>query len=356
MAFKGIYDRADVAAIAKRVYTLDYKGIAAEIRPKPTSDSTNTLMPLVLEDTQAKLAGTAVSIPMDDVVSMRKRPLKETCCICDGEVERKALLMQFDDRMVPLHVWTPEAHKPGSPLIVFIHGGGFCFGDVEQYANWCAKVAELTGAVVVYPDYRFAPECPFPGPVDDCTSTIEWCAAHADEFGVDIDRLVVAGDSAGGSLTLAVVQRELDSSHPVKLAMPIYACTDCGPVPNTWSYELYELDEEQADAERFCINRTKGIGVTAFYVNNDLAKLTDPLISVVHSERLADFPRTVVVSAQYDYLRIQDEDFAVQLSGAGADVRLVRYLGVNHGFMERAGVLPQSEDLACLLADEVAKL
>ena len=138
--------------------------------------------------------------------------------------------------------------------------------------------------------------------------------------------------------------------------MPIYACVDCGPVPEGWGYDLYELDEEQADAERFCIDRTKGIGVTALYVNNDLDRLSDPLISAVRSEVLDRFPRTVVVTDQYDYLRIQDQDFAVQLADAGADVRCVLYMGVNHGFMERSGVLPQAEDLARVLAEEVARL
>lgn len=84
--------------------------------------------------------------------------------------------------------------------------------------------------------------------------------------------------------------------------------------------------------------------------------MTDPLISAAYCDDLSVFPRTVVVSSEFDFLRYQDEKFAKQLADAGVDVRAIRYLGCDHGFFEACGVMPQAEDLCRIMAKEIAAL
>lgn len=352
MAYEAVYDRSEVADIAARVKTTEYKGMPLELRPVPGTDATDELDPRVLADALAKMAGTVANIPMENFTAMRKRPLKETHPLIQGKVERSVKLMDLGDRSIVLHVWTPENHVAPSPVLYFCHGGGWAFGDVEAYANFLALIAEETGAVVAYPEYRFAPETPFPGGLMDCSQGVDWMAAHQEELGIDISRLAVSGDSAGGSLINGVIQMQA-ARHPVKLQVNIYGGMDAGPIPEDWSYDFHPVRADQADAARNRIDRTKGLGVSLFYTHGDTEALKDPLISANYCGSFECFPRSVVVASAYDFLKYQDLEFAHKLWVAGRDVRAVLYLGMDHGFIERSGVYPQAEDLARLVAAEM---
>src|ERR671918_3239158 len=114
-----------------------------------------------------------------------------------ARVEARAIPGPAGD--LPVRIYTPDAGAP-RPLIVYFHGGGFVFCSVDTHDNTCRRLTNATGAVVVSVDYRLAPEHCFPAPVDDCYAATVWAHAHATELGADADRLMVAGDSAGGKL------------------------------------------------------------------------------------------------------------------------------------------------------------
>ena len=96
-------------------------------------------------------------------------------------------------------VYRPEVTGP-LPTILFIHGGGFVIGDLDTHDNQCRALCGGVEAVVLSLEYRLAPEAPYPAAVEDCFAALEWVGAHLDQLGGDRDRLVVAGDSAGGNL------------------------------------------------------------------------------------------------------------------------------------------------------------
>ena len=114
------------------------------------------------------------------------------------------------DPEVRVLVTTPDGHQAKRPAVLSLHGGGMIVGSPQLELMTHGRLARDLGAVVVAPDYRLAPENPFPAALDDCMATLDWMREHADELGIDTDRIAVVGASAGGGLAAAVAQRSHD--------------------------------------------------------------------------------------------------------------------------------------------------
>lgn len=353
---------ADIIAAGTRIVVLD-DGTELELRPMPDEEREHALDPRVYELTQKRLSGAFVTPAGVDFEAMRKRPNKENHDIDDGNVTETVETMRLtgrdgdDLRDIELYVFTPEGLAEPAPVVAFYHGGGFTVGNIGMYRPALRYLAEQAGCVVVFPDYRLAPEHPFPAGLNDCDETLDYLVEHAERLGIDMSRLAVAGDSAGGSLANGVVQLRAGSGL-VKLVMEMYPAVDSGPVPPEWSYDMYPWLPEQAVEAKSRVDRIKASvdDLSAVYTAGDAQKMLDPLISAAYCEDLSVFPRTVVVSSEFDYLRYQNEKFAQQLRAAGVEVRAIRYLGCDHGFFEACGVMPQAEDLCRVMAAEVRKL
>lgn len=164
-------------------------------------------------------------------------------------------------------------------------------GNIGQYENCLRDIAERTGCVAIYPEYRLSPETMFPGGVEDCVKTLDWLVEHADELGVDATRVAVAGDSAGGSLTNAVV---LDGSHAdrIKLVAELYPLVDGGPVPEEWSYDLYEIVNDQRAEALSRVDRIRNANddLPVMYTNGNAEEMLDPRVSALFAEDVSAFP------------------------------------------------------------------
>ena len=123
-------------------------------------------------------------------------------------------------------VTTPAKHEAPCPAVLWIHSGGMILGSPQFEAPFSGRVARELGAVVVSPDYRLAPENPFPAGLDDCMAALRWMLASADELGIDSQRIAVAGASAGGGLSAAVAQRSHDERIPLRAQVLIYPMLD----------------------------------------------------------------------------------------------------------------------------------
>ena len=118
------------------------------------------------------------------------------------------------------------ADDDGAPLLVFFHGGGFVFGDLETHDSACRLICRDAGVHVLAVDYRLAPEHKAPAAVEDCYAAYLWAREHAAELGAD-DRVAVGGDSAGGNLAAVVTRLARDAGAPLPtLQWLIYPATD----------------------------------------------------------------------------------------------------------------------------------
>lgn len=131
------------------------------------------------------------------------------------------------DGPINLRIYVPEPVPVSQPVLVFYHGGGWVIGDLETHDPVCRKLAADVGCIVVAVDYRLAPENKFPAAVDDALAAYRWVIDHAAEFGGDVSRIAVAGDSAGGNLAAVVstLSRDRGWSLPL-LQVLLYPVTD----------------------------------------------------------------------------------------------------------------------------------
>lgn len=123
-------------------------------------------------------------------------------------------------------VTTPTVGTLRRPAVLHVHGGGMVVGSPQFEAFESGRLARELDAVVVSPDYRLAPEYPFPAALDDCMATLKWMCDHADELHIDPDRIAVMGSSAGGGLSAAVAQRSTDEGIGLRAQVLVYPMLD----------------------------------------------------------------------------------------------------------------------------------
>lgn len=241
------------------------------------------------------------------------------------------------DHRLPARVYRPMDASVPAATIVFFHGGGFVIGDLDTHDNQCRWVCREVGAVVVSVGYRLAPEAPFPAAVSDCLAATRWVADHIDGLGGDADRLVVAGDSAGGNLAAVVAQACRDEGGPALAAQllvyPSVDFTDDGG-------QTYRSRTE--NAEGYFLTLEDIIWFTENYVpeGNDPGH---PHLSPIHHE-LSGLPPAVIVTAEFDPLRDEGDAYAAALRDAGVEVWHKRYDGMIHGFFDLPALSPAAAE------------
>jgi acetyl esterase/lipase len=127
---------------------------------------------------------------------------------------------------VKVRIYRPKAGKEASsnlPVMVYFHGGGYIFGSIDSFDQYLIEFAKRLSMLVVSVDYRMAPQHAYPTPTNDCYSVARYIIENPSEFSVDTDRLVLAGDSAGGNAVAVLIQRLMDEELKLpKLQVLIY--------------------------------------------------------------------------------------------------------------------------------------
>jgi acetyl esterase len=220
----------------------------------------------------------------------------------------------------------PAAGPP--PLLVFFHGGGWVIGDLDTHDDLCRFLAARAGVQVLSVEYRLAPEHPFPAPVEDAHAAYAWAAANAAELGADPARVAVGGDSAGGNLAAVVSMLARDAGGPAPaLQLLLYPVTDAHA--RTASRRLFGEGYllTQADMEFF----------ETHYLPDESAR-DDPRASVLRAPDLSGLPPAYVVTAGFDPLRDEGEEYALRMRAAGVPVALRRHPGLVHSFGNQTAI------------------
>ena len=213
-------------------------------------------------------------------------------------------------------------------LLVYLHGGGMVYGDLDTHDATCRLLAERAGVRVLALDYRLAPEHRFPAGLDDSWAGYQWAVEHAEELGVDPERVAVGGDSAGGYFGAVVAIRAANAGVPCAFQLLVYPATNHVDVSR--SRELFSqgfyLDQAFMD-----------LAMDAYLTpGHDRA---DADVSVQFTEKFPDdLAPALVVTAGFDPLRDEGETYARTLAEAGVPVELQRYPGFIHGFFNIVGV------------------
>ncbi|MET9677969.1 alpha/beta hydrolase [Streptomyces sp. NPDC006482] len=235
------------------------------------------------------------------------------------------------DGPLPIRVYRPAAEGP-LPVLVYFFGGGWTLGSIETSDAICRSLANAAGCLTIAVGYRLAPEHKFPAAVDDCYAGVLWAAEHVGRYGGDTSRIAVAGDSAGGNLAAAVTLRNRDADGPALVAqLLVYPNTDY----------LADTDSRRENTDPLLFNDKS----VHWYWDNYLATAEDgvhPLASPLRAADHSGLPPALVITAEYDPLRDEGEQYAERLRESGVAVESVRYPGVTHGFFTMAGALDAS--------------
>jgi acetyl esterase len=246
---------------------------------------------------------------------------------------------------VPARVYVPQRAQP-APLVVYLHGGGWVLGDLDTHDDTCRRIATGGSCTVVNVGYRLAPENPYPIPLEDCFAAVSWSSEHSADLSADPGAIVVAGSSAGGNLAAAVTLMARAAGAP-QIAGQILIYPVIDPRMDTESYRLF--------GSGYGLDRDQMKWFWSSYVPDERAR-HEPLVAPCLSESLAGLPPALVITAEFDPLRDEGEQYARALRAAGVRVKLHRYEGQIHGFVPMRGVLADADAALNEILTTIAQL
>jgi acetyl esterase len=272
--------------------------------------------------------------PVGEVRALRRRDA-ETFRGRTIEVERVSdLEIPGPAGAIGARLYAPAGLPDPAPLIVYYHGGGHVICDLDTHDQPCRFLAAEVPALLLSVDYRLGPEHRFPAAVDDSLAAYEWAAREAGGLGADPARIAVAGDSAGANLATVVAQLAAAGGGPAPAFQAlIYPVTDYSS--KRPSYTTF--------AEGFFLTREEMDWFRDNYFA-DPSDRTDPRASPILAEDLSRQPAAHIVTAGFDPLRDEGEDYAAALRDAGVEVALKREPDLVHGFINAVGLGGRSRE------------
>jgi acetyl esterase len=219
-------------------------------------------------------------------------------------------------------------HRPHNPTstpsgaLVYIHGGGFTYGTLDEFEVPMRLIAERAGIVTYIIEYQLAPEAKYPIQIDEIEYVVHWLFDQADEQGIDPAKIGLGGDSAGGNMTCVLALKLRDENGPrLALHVPLF--------PEA----AFPADTLAASENRSGLYlESNGI----FEMVRNLVKNTDdvrhPYITPLNADSHSDLPSAILVTNGFDPLRDVGHAYAQKLAGAGNDLTYVHNPDLTHGF------------------------
>jgi acetyl esterase len=239
---------------------------------------------------------------------------------------------------LPARAYRPRSLAPVG-AVIWLHGGGWCVGDLDGFDRVCRSLCNAAAATVVSVDYRLAPEHRWPAAVEDAVLAVDWASGHgAEQLGFEPRRVAIGGDSAGGNLA-AIAARHRPGALRAQLL--VYPALDAAM--DSASYrELADFPMLTAEAVEFCWRTYLGDG----------ADPGAPDVSPLRAGDLRGLPLAYVAVAGFDVLRDEGVAYAEALEAAGVPVTLRRYDDMPHGFIRWGGVVDRTHELIGELGEQ----
>jgi acetyl esterase/lipase len=225
---------------------------------------------------------------------------------------------------VLVRIVIPRRASATLPVILYIHGAGWVFGDSDTHDRLARQLAVGSGAAVIVPSYSRAPEARYPTAIEECSAVVRWIAEQGVEHGLDPGRVAIAGDDAGGNIAIALCL--LSAGSGICFVQQVLFCPVTDARFDTSSYREFATgfflrrDAMQWFWEQYTTGPSQRVQVTASPLR---ATLTD----------LARLPPTLLITAEADVLRDEGEAFADKLRQAGVAVTAARFQGTIHDFV-----------------------
>jgi len=280
--------------------------------------------------------------------------------LCETKVSNFYEELTVAERKVGL--WRYEkASTRGSirSCYIHIHGGGKFLGTADDDGPFCRFLAEKSGEVVFNVDYSLSPEVKFPVALEECYAVLLHISKNAQAYGIDKEKIIIAGGSSGGNLAAGVTLMAKDKNGP-KIAAQVllvpYLLISEDPVKGyEWREEDFNMVEDTLKYVEPMADPVKAATmIMDWYIAKEQRnhKYASPMLY----KNFAGLPKALIITSEFDALRPQGEFYGSQLSNAGVETRIIRYMGVTHSAVGKLGNLPQAEDCFCEIANFIKEL
>jgi len=245
--------------------------------------------------------------------------------ILEGILVENILISGQDDRAkIRLRIYKPISINTPTPVLIWLHGGGYLIGKPEQDDDSCAQFVRELGITIVSVDYRLAPKCPFPAGLDDSYSALKWVVFNSPQLGVDTNRIAIGGASAGGGLAAALIQLAHDRQEikPV-FQLLVYPMLDDRTVLRTDIDDSHNITWTQ---------KSNRFGWES-YLGKECGAEDVPAYSVpARREDLSGLPPTWIGVGSLDVFHDEDIAYSQRLKACGIACEIDVIPGAFHGF------------------------
>lgn len=249
--------------------------------------------------------------------------------ILEGVESDDYLIPQVDAPEVLVRVYRPENQVGLLPALLWIHGGGYCFGSVEGDDNMVRQMTKTVGSIIVSVEYRLAPEHPFPAPLNDCYTALQWLSDNTDSMSVDPARIAIGGISAGAGLAAGLGLFVRDNTN----LKPIFQFLLCPMLDDRCiTNSSYMITDERV------WNRHSNLMGWKHYLDKDktceeeLYSDVSPYAAACRALDLSGLPSTYIAVGSVDAFVDEDRDYAKRLQAVGVETQLEIFSGGFHGF------------------------